>query len=80
MTVTLARRRLRIPAALATVAAGASLAAVPAQAADATSATCTSRFTLTITPGFSVKSSSGTLTSFGETGSIACNGKISGRA
>jgi hypothetical protein len=78
MTITVTDRRLRIVGVLGTLAAVALVATASAQAAGATSAACTVRFGLTITPGFSRTTGSGTLTSDGETGSISCIGKIGG--
>ena len=73
------RTPLRVGGALATFAAAALLAAAPAQAAGKTSAACASQFTSTINPGFSAVPSSGTQTTNGETGTLACVGKIAGR-
>ena len=70
---------LRIAGALATFAAAALLAAAPAQAAGKTSAACTNHFVATISPGFSPIATAGTQTTNGQTGSIACIGKIAGR-
>jgi len=69
---------LRIGGALATLAA-ATLLTAPAQASGKTSAACASQFTSTISPGFSTAPSSGTQTTNGETGTVACVGKIAGR-
>lgn len=69
---------LRIIVTLAVPAAATALAAAPAQAASATSALCASRFTATITPGFTMKPTTGTLTTHGQTGIISCVGKIGG--
>jgi hypothetical protein len=65
---------------MAALAGAALLAAAPAHAADGTSAICTNRVpsTITITPGFSMTPSSGTITTNGQTGSITCVGKIGG--
>jgi hypothetical protein len=49
-----------------------------AQAAQATDAACTSVFTAYVSPGFGLDPSSGTGTSRGETGTLACTGKIDG--
>lgn len=70
---------LRVAAALATLAAATLLTAAPALAAGKTSAACASQFTSTISPGFSAVPSSGTQTTNGETGKVACLGKIAGR-
>ncbi|MDQ3678372.1 MAG: hypothetical protein M3401_16500 [Actinomycetota bacterium] len=78
MNTTTTHRRLRIAGALAALATVALLAAAPAHAADATSALCTNRFTITITPGFSMTPTSGTVTTHGQTGSITCVGEIDG--
>lgn len=55
--------------------------AVPARAAGvalATDAICTNVITLYITPGFGMRSSSGTVTSRGETGTLPCAGRLYG--
>ena len=65
--------------ALAAVAAATLLAAAPAHAAGKTSAACVSQFTSTITPGLSITPSSGTQTTGGQSGTIACIGKIARR-
>jgi len=78
MSTTLTRRRLRITGVLTTMATVALLSAASAQAAGATSAICTNLFTITISPGFSMTPSSGTVTTHGETGSISCVGEIDG--
>ena len=72
------RTRRRIAATAAALTAGTLLAAAPAGAAGGTSATCTVRFVATITPGFTARPSSGTLTTRGDTGFIACVGKVGG--
>jgi hypothetical protein len=59
---------------------GIAASSAPAQAAGATSATCTSLFTITITPGWSMTPTSGTVTTHGETGSVTCVGKIDGQS
>lgn len=69
------RRRVLALAALTAVALPAS---APAHAARGTAAVCAHQFTTTITPGFTVAPSSGTQTTHGETGSIACVGAIGG--
>jgi len=69
----------RIAGALATLAAATLLTAAPAQASGKTSAACASQFTATISPGFSAVPSPGTQTTHGETGTVACVGKINGR-
>lgn len=71
-------RPLRIGGALAALAAAALLAAAPAQAAGTTSAVCVNQFTATISPGFTLIPGSGRQTTYGETGTIACIGKIAG--
>lgn len=78
MTISPARRHLRIAGVLATVAFVALPATSFAQPAAATSAVCSSRFTVTIAPGFRVTPGSGTITSHGETGTIRCTGTIAG--
>lgn len=74
----LTHRYVRIVGVLAAVTTVAALAAPSAQAAGSSSAVCVSRIPLTITPGFTPVTSSGTLTSGGERGSITCIGKIAG--
>jgi hypothetical protein len=54
------------------------LAAAPAHAAGGTAAVCTTRFTATITPGFSTTAGSGTFTTNGQTGTMSCVGRIGG--
>ncbi|MDQ3677008.1 MAG: hypothetical protein M3401_09430 [Actinomycetota bacterium] len=76
MSTTPTHRRLRIAGALAALATVALLAAAPAHAAGTTSAVCTNLFTITITPGFSMTPTSGTVTT--DSGSITCVGKIDG--
>lgn len=78
MSITPIHQRIRIAAVLSALAAAALVAAAPAQAAGATSAVCVNRFTATITPGFSLTPSSGTLTTRGQTGSINCAGTLRG--
>jgi hypothetical protein len=75
----LTRRSSITVLALATLAAATLLAAAPAQAASKTAAACASQFTATINPGFSPVPGSGTQTTNGQTGTIACVGKIAGR-
>ncbi len=70
---------LRTAGTLATLAAATLLAVTPAYAAGKTSAACASQFTSTISPGFSSVPSSGTQTTNGKTGTVACVGKIAGR-
>ena len=70
---------LRIGGALAALVAATLATAAPAQAAGKTSAACASQFTTTISPGFSLVPSSGTQTTKGQTGTVACIGKINGR-
>jgi len=69
---------LRIAGALATCAAAALLTTAPAEAAGKTSAACTNHFVATISPGFSPIATAGTQTTNGQTGSIACVGRIAG--
>ena len=76
---TSAQMPLGIGGALAALAAATLLAAAPAQAAGKTAAACASQFTATINPGFTAVPSSGTQTTNGQTGTIACVGKIAGR-
>lgn len=72
------RKPLRIGGAPAAMVAVALLGAASAHAAGTTSAVCTNLFSVTITPGFSMTPTSGTLTTNGETGSIICVGQIDG--
>ncbi|MGH2941344.1 MAG: hypothetical protein ACRDLN_01020 [Solirubrobacteraceae bacterium] len=80
MSTTLTRGHRRIVGVLAALSSA--LALVPAAQAQAaagrTSAACTARFTATITPGFSMTTSSGTFTTHGQTGSFTCLGRIGG--
>ena len=69
---------VRIVGVLGAVTAVALLGAASAQAAGSSSAVCVSRIPLTISPGFSPTTGSGTLTSGGERGSITCIGRIGG--
>jgi hypothetical protein len=78
MSTTTAHGRLRIAVALAALTAVALLATAPAHAAGATSAVCTNLFKATVTPGFSMLRSAGTITTHGETGLIDCVGMIDG--
>ena len=71
-------RPRRTGAALAAATACALLATASAQAAGATSAVCTPRISVTISPGFSLAPSSGTLTSHGQRGTLICTGKVGG--
>ena len=71
-------RSRRIAAALAAATATMMLAATPAHATGATDAVCTERFNVTITPGFGLTPSSGTVSTGGETGSVSCVGKLDG--
>jgi len=73
------RPRLAVPAAMVAAGAVAAAAAAPAQAAGTTSAVCTNRLPAAVTPGFTPTLSAGTITTFGQTGSIACVGRIEGR-
>lgn len=70
--------RVCIAVILATMAGVAAFTASPAQAAGATSAICTNLFTITISPGWSMTPTSGTVTTNGETGSVSCVGEIDG--
>ena len=70
---------LRTVGTLAAVGAATLLATAPAYAAGKTSAACASQFTSTISPGFSITPSSGTQTTGGQSGTVACIGKINGR-
>jgi membrane protein implicated in regulation of membrane protease activity len=79
MTISPARTNLRIVLVLAALAVVALSATGSAQAAATTFATCTSQFTVTITPGFSLTPSAGTITSHGETGTVVCTGTIDGQ-
>ena len=79
MTATPAPRSLGVCLALGASAALAMLAAPPAKARAKTSAACASQFTATISPGFTTTPSAGTQTTDGETGTIACVGKLNGR-
>lgn len=79
MTATRPHEALRICVAIGASAALAMLTAAPAQAAGKTSAACASQFTATISPGFSTTPSSGTQTTGGQSGTVACVGKINGR-
>lgn len=78
MVAALTRGRLRAVGVAAALGPAALAAAEPAKAAAATSAVCSSRFTTTIVPGFTMTPSSGTFTTFGQTGSITCIGRIGG--
>jgi hypothetical protein len=69
---------LQLGAAVAALAPVVLIAATPAQAAGRTSAVCVHQFTTTISPGFTLAPTSGTQTTNGETGSIACVGTIAG--
>lgn len=70
---------LQIGRSVAALAAVALLAAAPAQAAGTTSAACSSAFAATVSPGFSLTPSSGTVTTNGEVRSLACVGRIDGQ-
>lgn len=74
-TLTPGRQRAVLLGVLAVVAV---LPAVPAQAAGATSALCSARFTATISPGFTVTPSSGTVAGGGPPGSLTCVGTVAG--
>jgi hypothetical protein len=62
----------------ATISASTPAPAVAGAVALATDAVCTNVITLYITPGFSVRSGSGTVTSRGETGTLPCAGRLYG--
>jgi hypothetical protein len=79
MSTTTAHGRLRIAVALAALTVAAPLASAPAHAAGATSAICTNLFAATVTPGFTMIRSAGTITTHGETGLVDCIGTIDGR-
>jgi hypothetical protein len=79
MTISPARTQLRIAGVLASVACVALPATASAQPAAKTSAVCSARLTVTITPGFRVTPGSGALTSQGETGTLTCAGTIDGQ-
>jgi hypothetical protein len=55
------------------------LTPVHAEAASTTDAVCTSVFTAHITPGFSMRPGSGSVTSNGETGRLVCSGTAYGK-
>lgn len=78
MSTTPSHGPLRIGVFLVTLAAAALLAATPARASGSTSAVCTYRLTVAITPGMTMIPSSGTISSHGQTGSITCLGTIGG--
>jgi hypothetical protein len=78
MSTTTAHGRLRIAVALAALTIGTLLGAAPAHAAAATSAVCTNLFAATVSPGFTMIRSAGTITTHGETGLIECVGTIDG--
>jgi hypothetical protein len=78
MTTTTAHKRLRIAATLIALTGVALLPAAAAHAVGATSAVCSNDFRATVTPGFTMIRSAGTITTRGETGLIACAGTIEG--
>lgn len=80
MTTTTAHRHRRLGAALTALTASVLLifAAATANGAGGTSATCTVRFIASITPGFTPVPSTGTLSTRGQTGLMACVGKAGG--
>lgn len=79
MSTTQAHRRGRTTSVLSALIATAALTPAPAQAARAASAVCTTTFTATITPGFTMKPTAGKLTTRGQTGSLECFGEIGGQ-
>lgn len=78
MNTHLSRTRLQVAGGIVTLAAAVLGGTASAQAAGETSAVCAPTMSLTITPGFSPESGSGTLTSDGETGSLICTGTLRG--
>lgn len=56
----------------------AAFAVADAQAAPATSATCTGLLTINLTPGFTATPGSGSATSGGQTGTMTCLGTLDG--
>jgi hypothetical protein len=64
----------RLAATLAAIAAATTLTTGSAEAAPATDAVCTGLMTLQITPGFTMASGAGTVTSGGQTGTLICTG------
>jgi hypothetical protein len=79
MSTTPSHGALRIGGSVAALAAVALLTAAPARAAGTTSAVCTSAFTATVSPGFRLTPSTGTVTTNGEVRSLTCSGKIDGQ-
>jgi hypothetical protein len=77
MTIAFTHTHLRLGV-VATLAAGALVGASSAQASDATSAVCSPQLSVTISPGFRVAPSAGTISSGGETGSLICTGDVDG--
>ena len=77
MTTALTHTHLRLGL-VATLAAGALLGTSSAQASGETSAVCAPQLSVTISPGFRLAPSAGTISSGGETGSIICTGDIDG--
>lgn len=69
----------RITMLLSAVVSFAVFGTAPAHAAAAASAVCTTTFTATIAPGFTMKPSAGKLTSRGLTGSLECFGELGGQ-
>lgn len=78
MSTTPSHGARRIAGSVAALVAVAILTAAPAHAAGTTSAVCTSAFTATISPGFKLTPSSGTVTTNGDVRSLWCVGKIDG--
>jgi hypothetical protein len=79
MSTTRFHETLRIGRSVAALAAVALLAAAPAQAAGTTSAVCAGAFKASVSPGFSLTPSSGTVTTNGEVRSLTCAGRIDGQ-
>jgi len=79
MSTTKSHEALRIGRSVAALAAVALLAAAPAHAAGTTSAVCTGAFRASVSPGFSLTPSSGTVTTNGEVPSLRCAGRIDGQ-
>ena len=78
MSTTPSHAALRVAGSVAALFVVAILTAAPAHAAGTTSALCTSAFTATISPGFELTPSSGTVTTNGDVRSLSCVGKIDG--
>jgi hypothetical protein len=78
MSTTTAQGRRRIAGALAALTTAALLAAPPAHAAGTTSAVCTTLFTATVAPGFTLIPGTGTVSTQGDNGLLVCAGTIDG--